>query len=324
MHYTQFTRDERVSLAALFSSGMRQKEIAARIGKGASAISREIARNSDADGVYRPGVAHRKTRERRTRAKYEANKIERNPGLRRKIMGKLRRYWSPEQIAGALNREAGCTVISHETIYGWIYAARPDLKWYLRCQKGKYRRKRGTKLREKQREEGKKTRIDVRPAIVGERTRIGDWEGDTMMGRDKRARILTHVERKSGYLMADKLLAARARDVAERTALRFRKLSRAQRRTATYDNGLEFAEHERIAKTTGMAVYFAHPYHSWERGTNENTNGLLRQFFPRHIDFATITQKDIDEKVRLINMRPRKRHGYLTPVEIFRKNCTSN
>lgn len=324
MHYTQFTRDERVSLATLLSSGVRQKDIAARIGKGASAVSREIRRNSGMDGVYRPGAAHRKTKERRTRAKYEANKIERHPELRRKILKKLHRYWSPEQIAGELKRRVGCAVISHETIYDWIYAERPDLKRYLRCRKGKYYRKRGTKLREKQREEGKKTRIDLRPVIVEERTRIGDWEGDTMMGRDKQARILTHVERKSGYLMADKIDAVRARAVAERTAIRFKKLRRSERRTTTYDNGPEFAEHDRIAKTTGMAIYFAHPYHSWERGTNENTNGLLRQFFPKHIDFATITQKDIDEKVRLINTRPRKRHGYLTPVEIFRNNCTSN
>jgi len=165
-----------------------------------------------------------------------------------------------------------------------------------------------------------KRRIDERPIIVESRERLGDFEGDTIQGSEKVHRILTHVERKSGLLLADKVRQS-AKDVRETAVRRLKDFPHLQ--TITYDNGLEFSEHEIIERETKATIYFAYPYHSWERGANENANGLLRQFFPKKSAFAAITQKQIDQAVALINTRPRKRHGYQTPREIFQQCCTS-
>ena len=156
-----------------------------------------------------------------------------------------------------------------------------------------------------------------RPDIINERERIGDWEGDTIIGKERTKRILTHVERKTGYLIADFLPTVSAEIVAEKIAQRFKKLPRQKRHSITYDNGTEFSSHEIIERKTNATVYFANPYHSWERGTNENTNGLLRQFFPKGSSFATITEEDVERAVKLLNRRPRKRLEFSTPYEIF-------
>jgi IS30 family transposase len=210
--------------------------------------------------------------------------------------------------------------IGKDSIYKFIYAKEKGLIKYLRCQKGKYRRRYGTRIREKQREEMKKKRIDKRPEIVEKRERIGDWEGDTIIGKEKTVHILTHVERKSGLLLADKLERGTAELTKEKTIERFKAIPKNKKHTITYDNGATFFEYEMTEKKTGIGIYFAWPYHSWERGTNENCNGLLRQFFPKKSSFAIITQRQINEACSLINNRPRKRLGYLTPNEVFRQN----
>ena len=173
--------------------------------------------------------------------------------------------------------------------------------------------------------EDTKRRVDARPQIIERRKRIGDWEGDTVVGQEKTERILTHVERKSGILLADKISDMKAEVVRKTTVQRFQSVPASKRHTVTYDNGIEFAEYEFIERDANMTIYFAYPYHSWERGTNENTNGLLRQFFPKGSAFRNVTQKHIDQAVSLINNRPRKRHGYRTPLEVFnrKKWCTS-
>ena len=171
--------------------------------------------------------------------------------------------------------------------------------------------------REKYREEAKKRRIDTRPEIVEKRSRIGDWEGDTIRGGDKKSAVLTHVDRKSGYLIANRLERALAEKVRTITSAEFSKLSKKKLYTSTYDNGSEFSEHETTEMWLKTAIYFAYPYHSWERGTNENTNGWLRQFFPKGTDFTKITDFDLQKAVKLINNRPRKRLNYHTPQEIF-------
>ena len=176
-------------------------------------------------------------------------------------------------------------------------------------------------MREKAREYGKKRWIGERPEVINDRARIGDWEGDTIIGAERTKRILTHVERKTGYLIADFLPKVSAEIVAEKIAKNFKKLPREKRRSITYDNGTEFSAHETIEKKTKAIVYFANQYHSWERGTNENTNGLLRQFFPKKSSFATVNQDDVDRATKLLNRRPRKRLCYLTPKEMF--HCTS-
>jgi len=195
----------------------------------------------------------------------------------------------------------------------------------LRCQKGKYRRRYGTRIRIEQQLEAKKKRITERPAEVETREIIGHWEGDTIVSADNQ-HILTHVERKSGLLLGDKLKRGTAELTRIKTTERFKSIPKRKKLTMTYDNGSTFAEHELTEKKTGIVIYFAYPYHSWERGTNENCNGLLRQFFPKKSAFATITQEAIDEACGLINNRPRKRLGYLTPNEVFngKINCQIN
>jgi transposase, IS30 family len=324
MLYTHFTRDDRVMLARLLAGGKTQKACADIIGKSTSAVSREIEEYTDPDGVYRAGSAHKKACAKRKNAKHPSRKIENNAKLRRYIVTKLKRSWSPEQIAGRWQREHGKGTISHETIYQFIYNDRIDLKIYLRCTKGRYRRRYGTKKREKQRELAKRRSIEERPEQVGARTRIGDWEGDTIIGAEKNQRILTHVDRKSGLLLADKLDVVSAEIVQKTATKRFRRIKRAKRTTITYDRGTEFSDHERIERNTKTQVYFCNPYHSWERGTNENTNGLLRWFFPKKTLFATITQQDVRRAERLLNTRPRKRHNYLTPLEVFNESCASS
>ena len=205
------------------------------------------------------------------------------------------------------------------TIYRYIKERAPHLKKFLRSQKGKYRRKYGTKIREKTRELAKKRRIDERPKVVERRGRIGDFEGDTMLGRDKRVRIVTLVDRRSGYLMAYLLPKLNAELLTKLAVQKMRQLPKEKRRTLTLDNGTEFSDWERLERQTKMTVYFAYPYHSWERGTNENTNGLLRQFFPKSMDFNCITPKELADVVKSLNDRPRKRLKFKSPKQVFMK-----
>jgi len=314
MSYKHFSPIDRVKLSVLLKTGMKRGAISRILHKDPVSIWREIKRNN-VHGAYLPSAAKKLSQERKTHRK---KKIENDSWLRQYIVKHLKEHWSPEQIAGRLRRNG--IVICHETIYGYIIR-HTRLKKYLRCQKGKYRRRHGTAAREKQREYAKKRWIGERPDIINQRERIGDWEGDTIIGKERTQRILTHVERKTGYLIADKLDVVSAEIVAKKTSERFKKLPRRKRHSITYDNGTEFASHEMIEKKAKATVYFANPYHSWERGTNENTNGLIRQFFPKRSSFATITQEDVELAAKLLNRRPRKRLNYLTPFETF--HCTS-
>jgi transposase, IS30 family len=316
MSYSHFTLGDRFCLATLISEDYSFDEIGEKIQKSRNSISYELRVNAHpGTGIYIPRTAHARARARRKQGKKKTKKITGNEQLRRYIITKMTsKYWSPEQIAGRLKeyppRKLQGNTLCHETIYQWIYQEQPRLKRYLRCTKGKYRRRRGTKARETRREAEKKRRVDTRPAIVEKRSRIGDWEGDTIVGKEKTKRISTHVERMSGYLLADKLEEATAQVMREATINRFKRIPQKKRHTLTYDNGSENADYEWIEKATGATIYFCYPYHSWERGTNENTNGLLRQFFPKKSSFATITQQDVDRAVKLINNRPRKRLNY--------------
>jgi transposase, IS30 family len=183
-----------------------------------------------------------------------------------------------------------------------------------------YRRKYGTKIREKLRESFKK-RIDTRPEIVNSRSRIGDFEGDTIVGLEKTIHILTHVDRKSRFLLASRVQAT-AQDVHHKTIQCLGKLPKNKLQSITYDNGVQFSKHEYTEQKLNIPIYFAFPYHSWERGTNENTNGLLRQYYPKKSPFQDIKQKDLDKIVKLINSRPRKVLNYLTPQEVFNRRQT--
>jgi IS30 family transposase len=321
MSQLHISHEKRIELGAFLRAGKKQKEIATLLNVHPSSISRELQRNGTRYGKYFVKKAQRRCDERRTKANQRFRKIGRNETLKGYVVRKLKKYWSPEQIAGRLKRKHGRTIICHETIYEFIYEKRFDLAKYLRCRKGKYRKRHGTRKRQQERERLKKRRIDIRPIIVETRERIGDWEGDTIVGGERTTAILTNVERRSGFLIADKLEQSLSELVKEITIARFKKFPKKKRHTMTYDNGHEFTDHEIIERNTGMMIYFAYPYHSWERGTNENTNGLLRQFFPKRSLFARITQPQLDKVVQLINTRPRKRLHYLTPSEVFKKNC---
>ncbi|MFC1609163.1 IS30 family transposase, partial [Patescibacteria group bacterium] len=241
MSQCHITPEQRNELSVLLRAGILQKDIAKILGKSPSGISQEISRNS-VDGKYHAGKAKKKTKERRIRANQRFRKIRNNEWLRGYIIRKLLLYWSPEQISGRLKidyPDDKSKRIGKDSIYDFIYSKRKDLVKHLRCQKGKYRRRYGTRIREKEREKLKKKRIDTRPTVVEKRGRIGDWEGDTIVGKDN-SHILTHVDRKSGLLIADKLMRGTADLTKEKVVERFSKLPKFKRKTITYDNGSTF------------------------------------------------------------------------------------
>jgi IS30 family transposase len=316
MAYTQLTKEQQYTIQSWHELGMSQTDMAQRLGKDRSTVSRALGRNSSEDGTYRAQHADKLRRTRRAAGKRTTKKLLRAPKLWRAILYRLRKKDSPEQVAGK-RRRLGTSSVVHETIYQFLYTERPELVHLLRQTKGKYRRRHGTKAREKAREQAKKTWITERPAIINERRELGHWEGDTIRGKERNTAIGTHVERVSGYGLAHLLLVVSAQAMHEQTVAQFEKIPRAKRRSETDDNGTEFAWHEKTARDLAMPIYVALPYHSWERGTNENWNGLLRQFFPKGTSFATLTQEDVDRAVHNLNHRPRKRLNYLTPYEVF-------
>jgi transposase, IS30 family len=319
--YHHFTKEDRSILSALKRKGLTQSEIARELNKSQPSISRELSRNHKNNEGYHAQIASQLAQQRQRQANQALKRIVNDSWLKRYIHRKLKKHWSPEQIAGRVRKDHNL-IVCHETIYQYIYNLRPDFKQYLRCKKGKYRRRYGTKIKEKQREQAKKTRIDQRPKIIDQRKRLGDWEGDTIVGSDKH-HILTHVERTSGILFGDKLDQVSAKHTKERTVSRFKQLPKAKRHSITYDNGATFSDYELTARDLELDIYFAYPYHSWERGCNENANGLLRQYFPKKTPLGQVTQAEIDQAVDEINSRPRKRLNYLTPLEVFKSGlCT--
>lgn len=296
----------------MLRAGYAGAEIARTLGKDPSAVNRHIARNGGRS-AYDVREVRRRKRMLRVAAMDGIRALK--GALLRTVVKELKKHRSPEQIGGALATKG--RVLAASTIYRYLDERTPHLKRFLRSQKGTYRRRRGTKIREKAREQAKKRRIDERPAIVERRSRIGDWEGDTVMGRDKRVRIVTFVDRRSGYLVAFLLPKMRAQLLTSLALKCFSRIPKAQRKTFTLDNGTEFSDWEHLEKKSGMTVYFAYPYHAWERGTNENTNGLLRQYFPKNLDFNLISPEELAHSVRLLNDRPRKRLGFKSPRQIF-------
>jgi IS30 family transposase len=303
-----------VVIARMLRSGFTGSEIARTIGKDSSAVNRHIKQNGGRDGYGAREVRRQKHHKRI--AAMDSIRVLKGVLLRR-VTSLLKEHYSPEQIAGVLAHK-GITIVA-STIYRYIKERAPYLKKYLRSQKGKYRRKRGTKIREKARELAKKRRIDERPQVVERRGRIGDIEGDTMLGRDKRVRIVTLVDRRSGYLITYLLPKHNAELLTKLAVQKLKRLPKEKRRTLTLDNGTEFSDWERLEKQTGMTIYFAYPYHSWERGTNENTNGLLRQYFPKSMDFNLITPNELADVVKRLNDRPRKRLKFKSPKQVFMK-----
>jgi IS30 family transposase len=300
----------------MLRAGYGIREIARTIYKDHSAISRHVADNGGRDD-YDVREVRRRKRMLRVRAMESIRVLK--DALLRFVVRQLKKHKSPEQISGILKKQK--KILAASTIYRYLDERAPHLKKFLRSSKGRYRRKHGTKAREKAREQAKKRRIDERPKVLERRGRLGDFEGDTLMGRDKRVRIVSFVDRRSRYLIAFLLPVMNAELLRKLAVRRFKRLPKTKRKTFTLDNGVEFSDWELLEKKTGMTVYFAYPYHSWERGTNENTNGLLRQYFPKTMDFNLITEEDLQHVVRRLNDRERKRLGFVSPRCVFWRRC---
>jgi IS30 family transposase len=313
--YRQITVDERYTLGALRKTGRSGAQIAQALGRHRSTIWRELRRNRAAsDGSYRPQLADWYARGRRSAPRRHGHFAPHEWAQVRRL---LQRDWSPDQVAGHLRRHQ-LLRISHETIYRHIWAdkrAGGDLHCHLRGARKRYRKRYGQRD-SRGRLPGKRP-ITTRPACVDARTRIGDWEGDTILGADgTRPCVLSLVERKTGYVLLGQLGARTAAAVQQRAAALLAR-PRHPIHTLTLDNGTEFHGYAALEAVTGAQVYFATPHHAWERGTNENTNGLVRQYLPKRTSLAHLTQADCAAIAHHLNTRPRKRLGYRTPEECY-------
>jgi IS30 family transposase len=322
MSHKHITLSQINEIAVLKRSGILQKDIANIMGVTPSAISQELTRNKDHNGRYHARQAKERRINRRVEANQRFRKIENSPWLKRHIKHNLsKKYLSPEQISGRLRinyLNDKTKQIGKDSIYEYIYSERKDLVKYLHCKKGKYRRRKGTRIREKQREEAKIKRIDTRPVIVEKRGRIGDWEGDTIVGKDRRSRLITNVERLSGFATIDRIKITTAEIIHNKLAKRFNEISTTKKYTYTYDNGKEIGGDDPwLESKIRMEVYRAYPYRSWERGCNENFNGLVRWFLPKGTNFVNVSDKEVKKIENLLNNRPRKRLNYCTPKEVF-------
>ena len=312
MTYAQLTREQRYQIYALQKAGHNQTETAVIICVHKATVSRELRRNRGGRG-YRPRQAHELAMARR-----QATHVARiPPATWALVVALLRQEWSPEQIAGWLAREHSLS-LSHERIYRYVYAdkrAGGMLYRRLRCQK--VRRKRYGAYDRRGRIADRRS-IEERPAVVERRQRVGDWEADTIIGRGHRQAIVSLVERKSRFCLLTRVERNTAEAVG-RAVIALLQPVVGQVLTITSDNGREFSNHQVIAAGLGADFYFAHPYASWERGTNENTNGLVRQYVPKKSDFSKITDAALHRVMQRLNNRPRKTLGFRTPQQVFFK-----
>lgn len=318
--YKQLNYEDMVRIETFIEAGYKTGEIAIQIGKDYTTVYRCLKNNSNEEGKFIAQEAWEKVCRRRVDKKQV--RILPDSILEKYILVKIEEHWSPEQIAGKWEKEHEET-LCHETIYQYIYKHQPQLvKMYFRRKGKKYQHDRKDKHQIKNRR-----MIDERPESVELRKEIGHWEGDTIVGKDHKGSIVTNVERLSGLLIASKTKDRSAQSILDATVEDFKNLPNDLKISMTYDNGKEFAYHEEIEKQANMTVYFAHAYSPWERGSNENTNGLLREFIPKGTDFDTVSDEDLARYVELLNNRPRKRLGFLTPKEFFlqhfNSSCTS-
>jgi IS30 family transposase len=310
MNYTQLTQNQRYQIYSLNKAGHSQKYIAQDIGVHKSTVCRELFRNTGLRG-YRPKQAQQLALNRR-QDKVKPRIAESHWAEVERL---LKAYWSPEQIAWRLLDEQGF-IISHEWIYQYVYRDKRQggkLYQYLRCQKQRKKRY-GTNDRR-----GKipnQTMIDDRPAAVESRESLGHWEGDTIVGKNHQGVLISLVERKSRYTVLGHSETKQKSPVAKEIIRCMRPYQKTCD-TITYDNGREFTAHEKMAKELKANIYFAHPYSSWERGTNENTNGLIRQFYPKKASLKKVGRKALQSTMERLNHRPRKILNWRTPHEVF-------
>ncbi len=317
MSYTQLTHEERYHISVLIREGYTLTDIGIRLGRHKSTISREIHRNRGLNG-YHPKQANTFAQQRFQ----DKIHFRISPQVWQEVDRLIREEWSPEQIRGRLIKEQGHAPC-HEWIYQYVYADKHsggDLYTFLRCQKK--RRKRYGSYHNRRGAIPNRVSIDERPAVVNNKRRFGDWEGDTVIGKDHKGLLVTLVERKSVFSVIVPIKNKAAKTVRQ-AVVRGLKPYKDRVHTITYDNGPEFTEHEIMAEKLDARIYFAHPYASWERGLNENTNGLIRQFYPKSRELLSLTKNDVKKVMDKLNHRPRKSLGYRTPFEVFFKKKTS-
>jgi IS30 family transposase len=321
--YKQLTEEDRIEIYAMKQAGKQQNKIAAELGVHPSTVSRELARNTGLRG-YRPKQAQQKTLHRRFTAR---KAVKMTPETVSYIESKLAKEHSPEQISERMKLDPGWNgpTVSHERIYQHIWrdkAVGGVLYKTLRIGGTKQRRKRRNS-RDMRGTIKNRVGIQERPDIVEKKIRIGDWEGDTVVGKNHQGALVTLVDRKSKLTMIGKVERYTAQAV-EKAIISLMELLPRRNYTLTVDNGKEFASHESVSQTLRIRVYFADPYSAWQRGLNENTNGLIRQYVPKGSDIRTLTDDQIKHIMDRLNNRPRKSLGFLTPNEVFyeRKKLT--
>lgn len=320
MKYHHFSIEEREFLQEMWWQRRPIRSMARALKRSPSSVSRELKRNFPPEHkVYAPRLAQQRAlTKRKCRGRYQRLK---NDNVRQYVISHLKRRWSPEQIAGCIFGEIG-EHISHEAIYRFIYAhirySKPqpgyeDLRPFLRRRR-KLRIPKGSRRCQRV-AKPLGISIDARPQIIEKRKRVGDWESDTVESKDHKPGINTLVERKTGFVFMTKLSAKTSIATARAIEQRLTPLPAQARHTITFDNGPENQAWRHIEAATNADCYFAHPYHSWERGTNENTNGLIRDYFPKKTDFTTISEAELSYVEQELNTRPRKRLGWQTPLE---------
>jgi IS30 family transposase len=312
MSYAHLSLAERHYIEIERKAGTSMSQIAKALGRSQSTLSREISRNTGQRG-YRHKQANRLAEQRH---KNKSKAVKLTDQIKQLIHGYLEQDWSPEQIAGRLEKE-GMIKLHHETIYQYILTdkkAGGTLYKHLRHQNKTYRKRYGSAHNRT----GIPNRVDIeqRPQEANERKRVGDWEADTIIGKNRKGAIMTLDDRKSKLRLAAPLQSKKAQHVKQ-AAIALLQPIKPFVKTITFDNGKEFTLHEPIAKALDCETYFAKPYHSWERGQNENANGLLRQYFPKTMELVDVAIKQVFEAVDKLNSRPRKCLGFKTPYEVF-------
>jgi IS30 family transposase len=317
--YQQIKQDERDLIAHLHAKGLSHAEIGRRIGRNKSTISRELQRNGS--GVYDVYLAH-KAQVRASIRKQESGQRPRlkDQRIKRYVIRKLKQGWSPEQISGDLKENSPKLRASHEAIYQFVYAKETlktmNLKEYL-PRANRIRRPRGHSRKHTKSRIPRRVSIEARPKYIDKRKQIGHWESDSMISRASQASVVVILERATRYVKLAKVKANQAREVSNAITRRLGRLPNSTRKTITYDNGSENVEHERVNKVLGTTSYFCNPYHSWEKGSVENTVGLIRRFLPKKTDIAKITKEQIKQIENRLNHRPRKCLNFKTPYQLF-------
>ena len=322
-NYKRLNSDEREEISRMLAQNRSLNEIAKFLGRHISTISREIRAGSCNKYIYRAGKSQRRAERNSRKRKKNKQKLNFNSKLKQYIHKKLRLKWSPVQIAEELKKDYPLDMsmrVSPETIYTYLYVLPKSSlkKELLAClrqnRKRRHKQSRGVKMERKIED---MLSIEERPKEVEDRIIPGHWEGDLIMGKNNRSALGSLVERTTRTTILVPLKSKRANEVANAFAKEAKELPQQMKLTLTYDQGREMAEHKLFTELTGVKVYFAHPRSPWERGTNENTNGLIRQFFPKSTDFHKVTRKEIKKVQHLLNGRPRKALNFQKPYEVF-------